>query len=119
MPLTLDDFRTPLFDRQKAVRRMLPARPHVQTEADEGDPFMARGEPKRRMEEAFEGTTFTDELVEVGFTYYTYDGMLTVRDMSNQELFRGVINTVDDFEESLRKAERKQRLHTAKSRRGA
>lgn len=72
MPLKPEDFRNPMFDKQKIAQRQVPVRPGVRTEADdeEFEEFAAGREPKRRTEAAIEGTTFTDEYVEVGFTYY-------------------------------------------------
>ncbi|HSD12655.1 MAG TPA: hypothetical protein VLC10_03790 [Patescibacteria group bacterium] len=109
MPLKPEDFRNPLFDKQKIVKRRVAARPGVAADDDEEDDFDGEGEPKRRTEEAIEGTTFTDEYVEVGFTYYLGDGMLSVVNTSNQQLFLGTIATPEDFEKALKKADRKQK----------
>ncbi len=109
MPLKPEDFRNPLFDKQRIVKRKVTARPGVVADDDEDEDFDGEGEPKRRTEEAIEGTTFTDEYVEVGFTYYPADGMLSVVNTSNQQLFLGVIATPEDFEKALKKADKKQK----------
>jgi|SRR5687768_2550125 len=114
MALKVEDFRNPLFDKQRIVKRLVSARPGVRTEDDEDededfDEFAAGREPKRRTETAIEGTTFTDEFVEVGFTYYPSDGQLSVVNTSNQQLFLGTIATSEDFEKALKKADKKQK----------
>lgn len=109
MPLKPEDFRNPMFDRQKIVKRRVTARPGVVADDDEDDDFDGEGAPKRRTEEAIEGTTFTDEFVEVGFTYYLADGQLSVVNRSNRQLFLGKIATPEDFEKALKKADRKQK----------
>lgn len=112
MALKVEDFRNPMFDKQRIVKRQVPARPGVRTEEDDNEDFeefAAGREPKRRTEAAIEGTTFTDEYVEVGFTYYVADGLLTVVNTSNQELFRGTIVSPEDFEKAIKKADAKQR----------
>lgn len=110
MPLTVEDFRNPLFDSQRVVRRKIPARPGIEPAWDEHDEeaFEAGGNPDVR-EIVIEGATFTDEFVRVGFTYYVTDGMLSVKNEKNQELFRGVIATREDFEKALKKADKKQK----------
>ena len=112
MTLRLEDFRNPMFDKQRIVKRQVPARPGVRVEEDddeEFEEFAAGREPKRRTEAAIEGTTFTDEYIEVGFTYYVADGLLTVVNTSNQELFKGTIASAAAFEKALKKADAKQR----------
>lgn len=112
MPLKVEDFRNPLFDKQRIVKRKVAARPGVggDDDDDEVDDFgSGEGEPRRRTEDAIEGTTFTDEFVEVGFTYYLADGTLSVVNTSNQQLFLGVIATPADFEKALKKADKKQK----------
>lgn len=113
MALTVDDLRDPLFDRQRVVRRQVPARPGTASEDEDGledlEAFERGGEPRQRKEEAIEGTTFTDDFNEVGFTYYPSDGLLRVVNTGNVELFKGVIATREDFEKALKRADRKQR----------
>ena len=114
MKLTVEDFRTPMFDKQRIVRRQVQARPDAPPDEDEDEleeleAFERGGEPRRRTEAAIEGTTFTDEYVEVGFTYYERDGFLRVVNTSNRELFKGVIATREEFEKALTKADKKQK----------
>lgn len=112
MKLDVKDFRNPLFDRQKVVKRKVPARPGMVSDEDDDDDFEAFAagrEPKGRTEDAIEGTTFTDEYVEVGFTYYPRDGLLRIVNTANQELFKGAIDSRDGFEKALKKADKKQK----------
>ena len=111
MALTVDDLRNPLFDKQRVVRRKVPARPGIEVEEDEHDieAFEAGGDFPPKREPVIEGTTFTDEYVEVGFTYYVSDGLLRVVNTANVELFKGVIATREDFENALKKADKKQK----------
>ena len=90
MALTVEDFRTPMFDRQKVLKRTVKNR-------------------KPRGEEAIEGTTFTDDYNQVGFTYYLSDGELSVVNTDNKQLFLGKILTRDDFEKALKKVDNKLR----------
>ena len=84
MALRLQDFENPLF-RTRVYRRNV-----------QGGP-------------AFEGTTFTNEYVRVGFTCIIATGMLSVVNIENQLLFSGKIASDNDFEKALKKADRKQK----------
>ena len=90
MTLTIEDFRTPMFDRQKVVKRTVYVR-------------------KPKGELAIEGRTFTDDFNDVGFTYYLSDGQLSVVDKENVQLFLGTISSAEEFEKALKKADKKVR----------
>ena len=83
MSLKLEDFQTPLFDTQKVVERKV--------------------DGKR----AFEGVTFTDNFIKVGFTYYLNNGILSIVNTENQKLFFGKISSMEDFEKAIKKAGKK------------
>jgi hypothetical protein len=112
MALKPEDFWNPAFSKQRVVKRKLPARAATPAD-DEGDDALYDGvfgferepRPRKKLEEAYEGTTFTDDYNEVGFTYYLSDGLLTVKNKSNVELFKGVIASAEDFEKALKKAD--------------
>ena len=88
MGLRIEDFRNPLFDRQKIFQRNVNIAPG-------------------KKEPAYEGTTFTDNFIEVGFTYIIRTGELSIKSTDNQQLFKGRINSSEDFEKALKKADRK------------
>lgn len=86
--LRIEDFRNPLFDRQRIVQRQVHTAPG-------------------RKEPAYEGTTFTDNFIEVGFTYIIRTGELSIKSTDNQQLFEGKINSPENFEKALKKADMK------------
>jgi hypothetical protein len=83
MSLKLEDFHTPLFDGQKAIKRRVHGR------------------------YAFEGTTHTDNFILIGFTYYLDNGELSIKNIHNDVLFFGKISSMEDFEKAVKKADKK------------
>lgn len=86
-PLGIEDFRNPLFDKQRIAKRQI----HV----------------NGRKVWAYEGTTFTDNFVEVGFTYILSNGELSIVNTNNEKLFLGKIHSAEEFEKALKKADKK------------
>ena len=85
--LKIEDFRNLFFDRQRVVKRQIT--------------FNGR----RRW--VYEGTTYTDNFVLVGFTYFLSDSTLRIVNTDNQVLFFGKIASAEDFEKAIRKADKK------------
>ncbi len=96
--LELKDFQNALFKTRVTQR-------WVKLEAVEGE-ICATTERKQK---AFEGTTYTDQYIFVGFTYLCEDEILSVVNQKNQQLFLGKIKTADDFEKALKKADEKEK----------
>lgn len=96
MELKFEDFKNPLFNV------WLKRRKH--------DDWVEDGEVIERGEEFFDGITFTDNYRQVGFTYYPKTGMLYISCLTsdgNIRLFEGAIESIDDFEAAIKKADKK------------
>lgn len=134
MALTIDDFCTPMFDRQRPVKRLLNARPEVEhlleedtfglddieerymmnpDDPDAEEAYMTRDwGPKK--EPAIEGVTTTDNFHQVGFTYFLTDGMLYLNylDKTNKKnirLLEKLIENTEEFEKCIKRADKKIR----------
>lgn len=81
--LKYEDFVNPLFNTSRIKSRRLDRR------------------------KAYEGTTFTNNFVEIGFTYFVASGILTIRNPKNQLLFEGKVETKNEFEKAIKKADKK------------
>ena len=122
--LTVEDFKIPFFptDVKRRIlggekrREQIEITKEILKDSDPDNPFLdemaedlAEDDPEfeddRR--EAIEGTTFTDNFVKIGFTYFPDDGSLTIVNEQNQELFNGKIDSRDDFEDAVKKADKK------------
>lgn len=86
--LSLDVFKNPVFDSQRPVKR--------------------RVNNRERQEWAYEGVTTTDNFVKVGWSYYLSDGVLSIKNEQNQQLFLEEITKPGDFETAMKKADKKQ-----------
>lgn len=84
-----EDFYNSFFDTQKPTRRMVNKRP------------------------AIEGVTVTDNFIKVGFTCFLDNGELSIVNENNDKLFSGRIRTPEEFEEALKKAEKKHKTLTS------
>lgn len=114
MPLTIDDFCIPLFNTQSPKRRRMPARSEVYGMIDDqNEDFLDDLDPfPRKKEPVIEGVTFTDEYHQVGYTYHELDGILFLnywddKNKKNVRLFEEKIETMDEFEVYLKKADKK------------
>lgn len=96
--LELKDFENPLFHTRVKQRR-------INLAVIDGKVRTTTG----RSQMAFEGTTYTDQYVLVGFTYLLEDEVLSVVNKDNQQLFFGKIKTAEDFEEALKRADKKEK----------
>ncbi len=57
-----------------------------------------------------DGLTYTDNFRQVGFTYYLKSGLLTIACFTksgNYPLFKRHIDSIDDFEAAIKKADKK------------
>lgn len=97
--LTVEDFRNPLFDKQRIRKRKI---------EDLGDEWSGDGELGEQGRWVIEGVIFTDGYNEVGFTCDLDRGEVVVKNQQNEVLFSGRINSAEDFEKALKKADRKQ-----------
>ena len=89
--LTLKDCANPMFDRRRPVRRRVNCR--------------------GRDELAYEWVTFTDGFIQVGITYFLRDGLLSIVDTDNRQLFEKIVQTPDELGKAMKAADRKvQRL---------
>ena len=81
--LTIEDIHNPLFDKQTIVQRKVDGK------------------------SAFEWTTFTDNFVEIGLTYFLQNGLLSIKNRQNQQLFWGKVTNYGEFDKAVKKADKK------------
>lgn len=130
--LKVKDFSNPMFDKQSPTRREIKARKEIYDLIDdinileeeamimdshEGD-FMSDSYNESMMsvgsegkkESVIEGLTVTDNFNTVGYTYFKIDGMLHAsyvdKNNGGVKFFKEVINSSEDFEKMLKKADR-------------
>lgn len=93
--LSVKDFETPLFDRQRPVVRTV--------HTDENGCQIAK--PRK----VIEGVTITDSYNKFGYTYDLTSGVVAIINMDNKRLYLGKVTSSEEFEKALKKADRKQR----------
>jgi hypothetical protein len=114
--LTVEDFKNPLFDRQKITRRTIEVDgsssdttiSEFDEDRDEDELFPDRDSPRKKIQ-VIEGTTYTDGFHLVGFTYSLEDGCIEIKNVENTLLFKGIIYSSEEYEKALKQADAKQR----------
>lgn len=97
MKLKFEDFKNPLFNVSLVKRKE--------------DDWVEGGQVLEKGQEYFDGVTFTDNFKQVGFTYWPEQRKLTIAcltvDKKNVELFVGQIESMEEFEAAIKKADKK------------
>lgn len=97
MELKFEDFENPIFNISLVKRKE--------------DDWVEDGQILEEGQTYFDGVTFTDNFKQVGFTYWPEQRKLTIAcltaDKKNVELFVGQIESMEEFEAAIKKADQK------------
>ncbi len=97
MELKFEDFKNPMFNVSLVKRKL--------------EDWVEDGQVLEEGQTYFDGVTFTDNFRQVGFTYWPEDRKLTIAcltaDKKSVELFAGQIESMEEFEIAIKKADQK------------